>query len=426
MMGVCSSNRRSIINSEHSSLTINITFNGRRLVLEDNQNQINPDNAAKEISGVWEVVKSTGQIPCERSGHAVAVQQGKAFLFGGYGGTNPSHLSDFYSFDFDTQKWKVINSTNGPCPRTAFAMCVTPESFVYLWGGTDHDLQGLEDQELYEYDIYNSKWRVVETLNKGILDLRYFGRSASYHDKKIYYFGGGVKGGRFTNELIVLDLHRIRWERVETTGDIPCPRYKHQACVVENKLYVIGGGCYLPPEEILDVYCLCLKTWVWSKIETLGTTPEGRAAHACEYDPITHSIYMWGGFNQSLVPLFDFYKLDLNTFEWSNPAILATVEENSTWPGRSFHASCFHGGALYSFNGSDGESRYSDLMKFQIHHSPARLTDYAIMALRSSEQQGLTDIVTDPKVLPSELRKEFRDLKGLKRSPNHTQRVPYS
>lgn len=396
-MGTCSSRRTHSSNSERvGAFSLASLINGHRLRFGTSDTHANQ----LQLSGQWELLKSGGQVPCERSGHAVVVHHGKAFLFGGYGGQVATHLSDFYLYDFGSTNWKAITaSENVPCPRTAFTMCVTPESLIYLWGGTDHDLQGLEDQQLYEFDICTSKWNIITATNTNILTLRYFGRSSDYYNKKILFFGGGVKGGRFTNELITFDLENKRWERIETTGDVPCPRYKHQSCVVGHRLFVIGGGCYLPPEETVDTYALCLKTFVWSRVQTTGKLPEGRAAHTCEFDSVTNAIYLWGGFNQSLVPLFDFYKLDLKTYQWS---VKTTVKENSIWPGRSFHSSCFYKGGLYSFNGSDGECRFADLMRFQIHCSPPRLTNLAVQSCSTNidRKKYFTE-------LPEELQKQM-------------------
>ena len=135
-------------------------------------------------------------------------------------------------------------------------------------------------------------------------------------------------------------------------------------------------------------------------MQTTGKLPEGRAAHTCEFDSVTNAIYLWGGFNQFLVPLFDLYKFDLITFKWSS---LTAVEENSTRRGRSFHSSCLHKGWLYSFNGSDGECRFADLMRFQIHSTPARLTNLAVQRL--SKWDNCKTKYTD---LPEELQKQMK------------------
>mmetsp|Transcript_33384 Transcript_33384/g.42645 ORF Transcript_33384/g.42645 Transcript_33384/m.42645 type:complete len:143 (-) Transcript_33384:526-954(-) len=142
---------------------------------------------------------------------------------------------------------------------------------------------------------------------------------------------------------------------MKTTGQMPSARYKHQAVLVDDKLYIVGGGCYLPPQDLIDVYVLCLKTWHWSVVQTVGDVPEGRAAHTCEYDSVDQCIYMWGGFNKSLVPLQDLHKLCLKTLTWT--PICDAKDNHNVPPCRSFHSSCFYNGALYSFNGSDGEKR---------------------------------------------------------------------
>jgi len=358
---------------------------------------------AVETQSMWELLKPRGQVPSERSGHEVVLYDCKAYLFGGYGGVDQNHLSDFYCYDFALNAWKAIPCKgDSPSPRTAFSVCATPDGFIYLWGGTDHDLEGLEDQSLYQFHIQNKIWRKVEVLRPlkaaNYVNLRYFGRSSFHHSGSLFYFGGGVKGGRFTNDLIMFNLQNKCWSKIETSGDIPCARYKHQSCVVKNKLFVIGGGCYLPPEQTIDVFVLCLESYVWSRVEACGQLPEGRAAHTCEYDPLSNSIYLWGGFNKALFPLYDLHKFDLNTYTWSACAIF---KKKSLWPGRSFHSSCFFGGSLYSFGGSNGECRYDDLMRFQLYSSPPLLTSLAANSL------GACMFQKNLQYLPKELRKDM-------------------
>jgi len=416
-MGVCSSRRNGeeVVGAMHSirsfrsmKLLPSQIRRQRSLVLELEEEETNS----------WKAIHQTGQIPCERSGHGVVLVNKTVFLFGGYGGIDPIHLSDLHCFDMEQRRWsRVRDSGTVPCPRTAFAMCWDQRSSIFLMGGTDHDLQGLADQEVYEYSINSRQWQRMPTLNRGILELRYFGRSANCYYNSILFFGGGVKGGRFTNELLKLDLETRRWDRLETFGQLPCARYKHQTLLLEDKLCIIGGGCYLPPQEEIDVYILCLKTLEWTYIQTTGDIPEGRAAHTCEYDAQENAAYCWGGFNKSLVPLQDLYKLDLNTYTWT---LLSTKQNKDVPPCRSFHASCFYQGALYSFNGSDGEKRYDDILRYQIRRSPAPLTT---LSLRCLVEHLKVDEYSKYKSQMSEhLAKKFDDM--LNRVP--FDRVPYS
>mmetsp|Transcript_33385 Transcript_33385/g.42648 ORF Transcript_33385/g.42648 Transcript_33385/m.42648 type:complete len:349 (-) Transcript_33385:526-1572(-) len=348
-MGTCASKKADASHCtvlHESSPKIKALSRQRSLVLELEEEELNK----------WKSIHQQGHIPCERSGHATVIVGSTVFIFGGYGGSDPVHLSDLHMFDLENRQWnKIRDKGDIPCPRTAFAMCYNDKNSIFLWGGTDHDLQGLADQDIYEFQIHYRKWNRVTTYNRGILDLRYFGRSATAYSDGILFFGGGVKGGRFTNELLRLDQISYRWERMKTTGQMPSARYKHQAVLVDDKLYIVGGGCYLPPQDLIDVYVLCLKTWHWSVVQTVGDVPEGRAAHTCEYDSVDQCIYMWGGFNKSLVPLQDLHKLCLKTLTWT--PICDAKDNHNVPPCRSFHSSCFYNGALYSFNGSDGEKR---------------------------------------------------------------------
>jgi len=409
----CSRRRRTFLHAGDNICTPANLFYSRHLAFQKAVDVSSTENDSVHLSKSWELVKYEGELPCERSGHSVVIHNRKAYMFGGYGGDPQAHLSDFFCLEFGRNKWGIIpnESDNVPCPRTAFAMCAAPNGSIYIWGGTDHDLLGLEDQQLYEYDTCRNQWNITSTMNT-TNSLRYFGRSGSCYKNKLLFFGGGIKGGRFSNELISFDLEEKRWETVETKGSPPCPRYKHQCCVVEDRMFIIGGGCYLPPEKIVDTYVLCLQTMVWSRVPTTGSIPEGRAAHTCEYDKISNSIYLWGGFNHSLLPLPDMHRLNLTTLEWSVHA----MTKKSVWPKRSFHASCLFEGKLFSFGGSDGEQRFGDVMNLQIHCNPLLLTDLAAQSCKTG------DIKRNEQKIPEELCKKIIEPPTI---PN-TSAVPFS
>ncbi len=63
---------------------------------------------------------------------------------------------------------------------------------------------------------------------------------------KLYVFGGRVlsrsRRAPLTSDLYELDLIRRHWTKIETTGDIPPPRYFHSMCALGDTKMVCYGG----------------------------------------------------------------------------------------------------------------------------------------------------------------------------------------
>ncbi|KAF6227044.1 hypothetical protein HO133_008485 [Letharia lupina] len=121
---------------------------------------------------------------------------------------------------------------------------------------------------------------------------------------KLYVFGGRVLSRRhpqLTSDLYELDLVRRHWTKVETSGDIPPPRYFHSMCALgDTKLICYGGmspanpvssqaqanGIDLQPEMIVmsDIHVFDAPTRRWTSIAT-ANTPQGRYAHCAAVLP---------------------------------------------------------------------------------------------------------------------------------------------
>ena len=54
-------------------------------------------------------------------------------------------------------------------------------------------------------------------------------------------FGGNADGAA-TNELVQLELTKLRWERPKLMGKLPAPRQEHAAAAVGDELWVHGGS----------------------------------------------------------------------------------------------------------------------------------------------------------------------------------------
>ena len=117
---------------------------------------------------------------------------------------------------------------------------------------------------------------------------------------KLYVFGGRVLSRRrppLTADLYELDLIRRHWSKIETTGDIPAPRYFHSVCALgDTKLICYGGMSPAttsprtntpapnpldPQPEVVvmsDIHIYDAPTRSWMYIPT-ADTPQGRYAH---------------------------------------------------------------------------------------------------------------------------------------------------
>ncbi len=126
---------------------------------------------------------------------------------------------------------------------------------------------------------------------------------------KLYVFGGRILSRtrpRLTSDVYELDLIKRHWSKIETTGDIPPPRYFHSVCSLgEAKLVCYGGmspsspsnqtsSTTLPqpgpqdsqPEVVVlsDIHVFDVHTRAWTYIPTLDT-PQGRYAHCATILP---------------------------------------------------------------------------------------------------------------------------------------------
>lgn len=128
---------------------------------------------------------------------------------------------------------------------------------------------------------------------------------------KLYVFGGRVLSRRhpqLTSNLYELDLVRRHWTKVESSGDIPPPRYFHSMCALgDTKLICYGGmspansvssqaqgntsqgqanGMDSQPEMIVmsDIHVFDAPTRRWTSIAT-ANTPQGRYAHCAAVLP---------------------------------------------------------------------------------------------------------------------------------------------
>ena len=94
---------------------------------------------------------------------------------------------------------------------------------------------------------------------------------------RVYIHGGADQSGDVFSDLLVYTPSKNRFEKIETTGDIPPPLYGHSLVPHNHHLYLFGGTSGY--EYFNDLYRLDLLTKVWTKVQPSGRSPEHRYKH---------------------------------------------------------------------------------------------------------------------------------------------------
>ncbi|KAK5943570.1 hypothetical protein PMZ80_004578 [Knufia obscura] len=122
---------------------------------------------------------------------------------------------------------------------------------------------------------------------------------------RLYVFGGRVHSKSqpyLSSKLYELDLIRRHWSKVQTTGDVPPPRYFHSVCALgDTKLVCYGGmspatqsqgqmnGHSESQAEVVvmsDIHVYDVPSRTWTQIQpSRSDSPQGRYAHCATILP---------------------------------------------------------------------------------------------------------------------------------------------
>ncbi len=66
------------------------------------------------------------------------------------------------------------------------------------------------------------------------------------------------------NDLYILDLNQLKWQKIDANGILPSERSHHSALVYENKMFIIGGYDWI--NTYSDVWSFDISTFTWCRI----------------------------------------------------------------------------------------------------------------------------------------------------------------
>ncbi|KAJ3200978.1 hypothetical protein HDU67_001687, partial [Dinochytrium kinnereticum] len=113
----------------------------------------------------------------------------------------------------------------------------------------------------------------------------------------IYTFGGfHLYSATVNNNLFVLDTETLIWSKVEhIRGDTPCARYGHSITLWGADRLIVFGGCDSADAVLNDVHVLNLSEMVWERLVTTGEPPAGRNNHSATISNGKLYIHEWSG-----------------------------------------------------------------------------------------------------------------------------------
>ncbi|RDX79326.1 Rab9 effector protein with kelch motif, partial [Mucuna pruriens] len=145
-----------------------------------------------------------------------------------------------------------------------------------------------------------------------------WGHSACFSGRLMYVFGGCC-GGLHFGDVLCLDLDKMDWSKLGTTGEKPGPRDSHSAVLVGHRMIVFGGTNGF--KKVNDTHILDLVTKEWLRPKCEGTPPSPRESHTATLVGDEKLVIFGGSGEGDGNYLNDLHVLDLRTMRWTSPAV---------------------------------------------------------------------------------------------------------
>ena len=199
----------------------------------------------------WVRLRTTGETPSKRMGHAATLtKDGRVFVHGGVGKNadgDDEYLADAYELNLGTLTWsKVPMRGSAPTPR-AFHTINAMSTMMVCFGGDDGE-QFL--RQTYYMPYSDASWREPEMAGvggKGKAGVMWPSERACHSattlddEDTLIIFGGLGTSSVSLNDCWAWSAGELCWSPVETPSQEPEARFLHAATVIGDGLFVTGG-----------------------------------------------------------------------------------------------------------------------------------------------------------------------------------------
>ena len=196
----------------------------------------------------WTNVAKTAQkgiLPPSRTNHASAAVGKNMYMFGGNNNNEAGQyqvLDDLNMLDTVTMTWSRPKTTGAiPCARSGHTLTAIGKKVYLFGGGVWNEREGWVHKfnDLYILDTETLNWSKPEC--QGKIDTSTFPISFAV-GRFLFIFGGGSKPlHSVTNDLYILDTATLTWSSPDSEGSKPQPRDMGTASAVGDSVYFLGG-----------------------------------------------------------------------------------------------------------------------------------------------------------------------------------------
>ena len=194
-------------------------------------------------------------MPTARIGFSTSVVNGKIYAIGGASSLTGTYYATVEEYDPATDTW--TRKANMPTARNGLATAVV-HGKIYVVGGEPRAQASLRTVE--EYDPVTDAWA-----SKASMPTPRTFHCACAVSGKMYVLGGVTAGVSNTNwNPAGLDVYDAATDTWATKGPIPTPRSGAGVCVVNGRIYLIGGvigSLHSTPVSTVEEYDPTTGTW---------------------------------------------------------------------------------------------------------------------------------------------------------------------
>jgi hypothetical protein len=201
-----------------------------------------------------------------------------------FGGINPdgARFNDVWELKLDTLRWQQINPPGTkPAPREAFPVCYDQiNNRMIVFGGFGDN--GAFYNDLWALDLTKGNEHWIHLSPTGMIPTIRAASAYGFDTKrnKLYIFGGWnyYSGFTFYNDVYVLDIPTMSWNKINPTGDVPVVRRNSAGAydIFNDNFIIFGGDAYYG--LLSDTYILFLESMLvgsqWVPIPTINSNPE--------------------------------------------------------------------------------------------------------------------------------------------------------